>query len=59
MKELINLGLLIWLAVWYFGDSTPTYTGDTRTQTYYDVDNCIDEVLDDKPWLERNEVKGC
>ena len=56
----MKLIIIIALAVWYFGGSNqPTYTGDTKTQATYDIDNCIDEVLDEKPWLTRRQVRGC
>ena len=58
--NIIELGLFIWLMVWVFSEpSIPTYTGDTKTQAVYDVDNCIDEVLDEHPYLERYGVTGC
>ena len=28
-------------------DSSTGYTGDTSTQRTYDVDNCIDEIVDE------------
>ncbi len=64
MKVLIII--IIGLIAWYMlgGTNEDTYSGDTRTQTVYDVDNCIDEVHD-RTGIDINdrarlaEIGGC